>query len=246
MSRQKEKNLTQKDRDIIRYFLSNGNTPSIQKQIAEGANVSENHLGGYGNKNGKKKEGGRLSYLLKKGILDQKSGKIHRKGLTNFYCLKENLNAFKQIAEIFLNSDDTLMFMNSEYTQSVMIKYVFNEASKNFCVDLSQDGKVEDLIKGILTKSPSALEYVLIERSKEEIDEKKSLFGKFLFKRSRGNEIDTLAFFSILFYADIVKYSGLAQTAEDIRRGIDSFKIDLLLEESRRLNEEFIKKLEKG
>lgn len=239
MPRQKEKNFTPKDRDIIRYFLSNGNRPAIQKQISEGAKVSKRHLGDLRDENRKVKKEGRLSILEKKGIFKWKFCVVYRSGDKKCYYLIEDINTFKQIAKIFLNSDDTLMFMNSEYTQSVRIKYVFDMVLKNFGINLSQGWNVEDLIKKIITKSPSVLEYVLTDQSKEEIDAKKSLFGKFLFGRRRGNGIDTLAFFSILFYADIAKYPDLARTTEDIRRGIDNLMMDLVLEKSRKAIEEF-------
>lgn len=319
-SMKKEKALTQKDRDIISFFLSNGNKPAIQKQISIGAKVSVRHLGDLHDGRELKKEG-RLTILMKKKLLDCKLGIFPCSGSKKFFYLRDDTNAFKQIAKTFLNTADTLLFIKSDYTQRMITKYVFDDVSKKFNINLSGGGNLinlylfswdnvpgddserllrflredlntdwvenaeisksnddktirifkddnfaeifiddnmknatlktdngeihhlnvkeengmlniyNDLIKRILTMSPSVLEYVLTDPSKENRDEKKSQFGKFLFGRSRSGELDTLAFFSILFYADIVKYPGLAQTAGDIRRNIDQITNGLVMEE---------------
>lgn len=282
----KEKDLTKKETNILRFFLSNGNSPEIQKRIAIGADVSVRHLGDLHDEKRKVKKEGRLSILMRKELLDWKLAVFPRSGDKKFFFLRDDPNAFKQIAKTFLNTADTLLFMKSDYTQRMIRKYVFDEVSKKFNINLSIDwaenaeisksnddktiritkddnvaemfiddnmknatlktdnGKIHhlnlkvenginlynDLIKRILTMSPSVLEYVLTDPSKEDRDEKKSQFGKILFGRSRSGELDTLAFFSILFYADTVKYTGLAQTAEDIKRNIDQITNSLVME----------------
>lgn len=170
--------------------------------------------------------------------------KIEQKGKANIWSPTPSFGIFKNMAleEFLSDADIAFPFMQTKYTQKMIKEHVFDLIVRDFSINLSKEGNIEDLIKKILTVSPSVFEYVLKERSKEEIDEKKSLFGKFLFGRSRGDGIDTLAFFSILLYADIAEYFDLAQTTEDIRRGIDSIMLNLIYEETRKLNEEYLKR----
>ena len=229
--------LTEKGKAVIKYFLLNGNTPTYQKIIAENAGISEQYLG----------TGGLLAKLEEEGILGWIRSKVRQRGTTKHYFLKEDRATFQKIAHEFLKDNDIApMFIQSEYTQKLIKEYVLDMVSKNFSIDLSQDGNTENLIKKILKKSPSVLKSVLTDRPKKEIDEKKSLFGKFLFGRSWGNGIDTLAFFSILLYADVAKYQDLAQTAEDIRMSIENFEFDLRLEVRKRLEEDLDKAVSEG
>ena len=173
--------------------------------------------------------------------------KIEQKGKANIWSPTPHFDIFKNMVleEFLSDADIAFPFMQTKYTQKMIKEHVFDLIVRDFSIDLSKEGNIEDLIKKILTKSPSVLKYVLTGRPKEEIEEKKSLFGNFLFGRSRGNGIDTLAFFSILLYADIAKYSDLAQTTEDIRRGIDSIMLNLFHEKARKINEEFIESLKR-
>jgi len=116
-----EKDLTPKDWDIIRYFLTTGNEPAIQSQISEGADVSKRHLGDLRDKQGKVKKRGRLSILVEKGILRWKLGFVPWSCDKKFYHLTENRETFECIANKFLKDRDTaIILILSKYTQRMI------------------------------------------------------------------------------------------------------------------------------
>lgn len=153
---QNEKALTPKDWDIIRYFLTTGNEPAIQRQISEGADVSKRHLGDLRDKQGKVKKRGRLSILVEKGILRWKLGFVHRSGDKKFYYLKENRETFECIANKFLKDGDTaIIFMLSRYTQR-MISDEYVDGYKG--LNLEGDN-VETFFEEGMKLSPTFLQY---------------------------------------------------------------------------------------
>ena len=102
-------NFTDKEKAIIKFFLSNGNKKAYQKQISQGAGVSEQYLG--------PGEEGRLFALVKSKILVYEHGKV-RKRLSNFFSLNETFNTFKLIAFEFLKDEDSsFIFTSSSYAQ---------------------------------------------------------------------------------------------------------------------------------
>lgn len=157
--------ITQKDMDILAYLLLS-DEPAYQKQISIEANVSERHLGDLYNKEG------RLSILVKMGILERKSGpdlikkgildwciwsKAPKRIITNFFYLKEDLNGFKQIVltaiQKFANAEHLIYALkNSKYTQRIMENHVFNIVSKRFIgnFDLSQEVFNEEIAPMLL------------------------------------------------------------------------------------------------
>ena len=163
-----EKDLTPKDWDIIRYFLTNGNEPAIQKQISEGANVSRRYLGDLRDKQGKVKKRGRLSILAEKDILRWKFGVVPRSGDKKRYYLIENRETFEYVADEFLNDMDTAIFMLSQYTQS-MISNEYIDGYKG--LNLEQENVesffggdcVESFFEEGMKLSPTFLQYSIHE-----------------------------------------------------------------------------------
>lgn len=97
----KDCKLTKKEKDIIKFFIDNENTPAYQKQISIEAKVSERYLGDLNGKlNGKIKKLGRLSILVEKGILESKNKWVRRKGFTKWYFLREDFKKTKAYQEI--------------------------------------------------------------------------------------------------------------------------------------------------
>ena len=162
-----KKDLTPKDRDIIRYFLTNGNEPAIQKQISEGANVSRRHLGDLRDKQGKVKKRGCLSILAEKEILRWKFGVVPRSGDKKLFYLIENRETFEYVADEFLNDMDTaIIFMLSQYTQR-MISNEYIDGYKG--LNLEQDNVetffggdcVESFFEEGMKLSPTFLHYTI-------------------------------------------------------------------------------------
>jgi hypothetical protein len=87
---------TRKDRDVVGFFLRNGNKPAYQKQIAEGAKVSERHLGDLHNKPG------RLSILVKGDILKKELKFVQNRGQTFHYFLSEDLKGYQKVGRCWL------------------------------------------------------------------------------------------------------------------------------------------------
>ena len=220
---------TKSQKEVIQFFLLNDNKPDIPTRITESNDISVSE----------KSVGTACKQLFESGILGADTTHIARRGPTPLYFLKNDIDTLRILIESFGNEKYTTVDFLMKHAAKNGDE-VFTVVSKNFSIDLSQDGNIEKLIKKITTTSPSVLEYVLAERPKKEIDEKKSLFGKFLFLlgRSRGDLIGTLAFFVTLSYEDAAKYPGLAQTTEDIRMSIENFKFDLIIEENERLYRE--------
>lgn len=147
-----EKDLTPKDWDIIRYFLTNGNEPAIQKQISEGANVSRRYLGDLRDKQGKVKKRGRLSILAEKKILRWKFGVVPGSGDKKLYYLIENRETFEYVADEFLNDMDTaIIFMLSQYTQR-MISNEYIDGYKGLNLE-EEEENVESFLGGDYVES---------------------------------------------------------------------------------------------
>lgn len=103
---------TDKEKAIIKFFLSNGNKKAYQKQISQGAGVSEQYLG--------PGEEGRLFALVKSKILVYEHGKV-RKRLSIFFSLNETFTTFKLIAFEFLKDEDSsFIFTSSSYAQQFL------------------------------------------------------------------------------------------------------------------------------
>jgi hypothetical protein len=160
-----KKDLTPKDWDIIRYFLTNGNEPAIQTQISRGANVSKRHLGDLRDEQGKVKKRGRLSILAEKEILRWKFGVVPRSGDKKLYYLIENRENFERIANEFLKDRDTaIIFMLSQYTQR-MISNEYMDGYKG--LNLEEDNVetffggdyVETFFEEGMKLSPTFLQY---------------------------------------------------------------------------------------
>lgn len=142
-----KQSFTDKEKAIIKFILSNGNKPAYQKQISKGAGVSEQYLG--------PDEEGRLSVLVKRGILVSKPGKV-RKRLSNFFRLNEDFGTSKEIAIEFLkDKNSAVIFMNSTYAQK-MIDCVAKKQELLF-----GDNDAYEELKKMLRLSPKMFELCL-------------------------------------------------------------------------------------
>jgi len=162
-----EKDLTPKDWDIIRYFLTNGNEPAIQKQISEGVDISRRYLGDLRDKQGKVKKRGRLSILAEKEILRWKFGVVPRSGDKKLFYLIENRETFERIANEFLNDrDTTIIFMLSQYTQRMISnEYIDGYKGLNLEEDNVESSFEEDCLETLFEEgmklSPTFLQYTI-------------------------------------------------------------------------------------
>ena len=142
-----KQSFTDKEKAIIKFILSNENKLAYQKQISEGAGVSEQYLGPDGE--------GRLSLLLKRGILVSKPGKV-RKRLSNFFRLNEDFATSKEIAIDFLkDKNSAVIFMNSTYAQKMI-----NCVAKKQDLLFEYEDAFEEL-KKMLRLSPKMFELCL-------------------------------------------------------------------------------------
>jgi hypothetical protein len=142
-----KQSFTEKEKAIIKFILSNGNKPAYQKQISEGAGVSEQYLG--------PDEEGRLSVLVKRGILVSKVGKVHKR-ISNFFHLNEDFGTSKEIAIEFLkDKNSAAIFMNSTYAQKVIDCVAETESM------LFEDEVGSEELKKMLRLSPKMFELCL-------------------------------------------------------------------------------------